>query len=432
MLFSEKNNERKKFFSLLEKEVANAEKTGQILNLLLIKLSRLRNINQEFGYDFSDRLLNNVYKKISNVLRKTDHIARVSDKEFALILTDTHGPGDAILFTNQIMALFDNALTLDKQSLKIKLATGIACYPDHADDYLSLMKCADNAVYKACNSLEDYVVYDGSIDADTITMFALEGELEKAINNGDIEYYYQPKVYLNDHTISGLEVLARWHNEKYGNVRPDIFIEAAEKSGLITQLTIDCLGKSLKKYAEVKQKCKFNGTLSVNLSAKILNNQEITERVINTVNIWCDNPEDLVLEITEGAIMTDPETARNTLIKLHETGIKISIDDFGTGYSSLSYLKQLPVDELKVDKSFIMDLLDNKDDILITQSVIDLAHNFGLLAVAEGIESEEIMNELRKMKCDIAQGYYISKPMPPDQLIPWLNDWQTHQAVQKT
>lgn len=307
---------------------------------------------------------------------------------------------------------------------RFRVQIGMATYPENAVDAEELMKCVDAATVIAGNTPDKYFSYVTKDDHETTTMFAMEDELEKAISEGDIQYHYQPKADIRTGVIAGFEVLSRWNSRKWGFVRPDMIINAAERSNLITDLTVDSLTKTFKEFTELQATCGNQAiTLSVNLSAKILNNTESIERVINTVNIWCAHLENLVLEITEGAIMTDPEAARDVLNQLHDNGIRISIDDFGTGYSSLSYLKKLPVDELKIDKSFVMELLQSDDDVMIVQTIIDLARNFNLNIVAEGTESKEIIMKLRDMGCHAAQGYYISKPIPFEQLSGWISAW---------
>jgi len=425
-----KTSGRDKFLSRLKAETARSQENGNQFCLLIIRLSRLRDINQEYGYEFADQTVQELNKIIKNHLGQSGYVAKIGDKDFGVILSGTRGTGDGILFANKILEACNEPVNIDGTGFKIRVHIGVANFPDNAQTHMELLKCADLATIKAGKNHESYYVFDSPGEQDTTTMFSMEDELEKAIEKGQIDYYYQPKVDIATGRVSGFEILSRWNSDKWGAVRPDLFIAAAERSNLITELTIDSLTKTLKEFAELQS----NGdgpayTLSINLSAKILNNPDSMERVINTVNIWCDNPGALVLEITEGAIMTDPEAAQETLGRLHNTGIKISIDDFGTGYSSLSYLKKLPVDELKIDKSFVMDLVNSEDDIKIVQTIIDLAGNFNLLIVAEGVENKETVVKLREMGCSQAQGYFISKPIPFEMLLPWLENWDKEKII---
>jgi len=426
-IFSDRaHHARSKFLTRLKGEITRSKKKGWALGLLIIRLARLREINQEYGYEFADQVLMSLPEIARKHLRHNDFIARIGDREFGVIMSDTRGAGDCILLANQILESCNEPVHINGTNFRIRAHIGIANFPENAQDGLQLLQCADLAASRAENSHDHYVVLESNGEQDTTTIFSMEDEFEKALEKGAIDYYYQPKVDLITGEISGFEVLSRWNSEKWGNVRPDLFIAAAERSGLITELTIDSLTKTLKEFAELQAVYDDSAfTLSVNLSAKILNKTDSMERVINTVNIWCRDPRQLILEITEGAVMTDPEAAKETLNQLHDSGIKISIDDFGTGYSSLSYLKKLPLDELKIDKSFVMDLLESDDDVKIIQAIIDLAQIFNLSIVAEGVESKDVVTRLTGMGCGIAQGYYISKPLPFEQVLSWIDSWDS-------
>jgi len=420
----EKSSPRKKFQSLLVQEISRARKKNAALGIINIQLTRLRDINQEYGYDFADQVLELLQDLIKKNLRTQDHLVWTGDRDFSVILGNTHGVGDNILFANKLLNHLSEPVKVGDNLFRLRVQIGMASFPENAVDAEELMKYADAATIIAGNTPDKYYCYEAVGDLDTTTMFAMEDELEKAISAGEVQYHYQPKADIKTGVIAGFEVLSRWNSKKWGFVRPDMFINAAERSNLIADLTMDSLTKTFKEFTELQAVCDNPAiTLSVNLSAKILNNAESIERVINTVNIWCERPENLVLEITEGAIMTDPEAARDVLNQLHENGIQISIDDFGTGYSSLSYLKKLPVDELKIDKSFVKDLLQNEDDVMIVQTIIDLARNFHLNIVAEGTETKDVIIKLREMGCHAAQGYYIAKPIPYEQLPGWVGAW---------
>ena len=416
---------RKKFITRIKDEIQRAKKRSAVFSLVIIRLVRLREVNQEYGYDFADRLLAHVDEVIRSSVRKNDYVEKIGDKEYGVILSDTRGLGDSVLFANQVIAWFDKPFKIDEISIRARVRIGIAQFPEHALDHVELLKLADMAAYRARHYAEGFAIAPSEDDDDTTTMYALESELEKAIEQKQIEYYFQPKVSLVSGGITGFEILSRWDSRKWGMVPPDQFIDTAEKYGLVTSLTIDCLTRSLNRFAELVDNNRGEDfTLSVNLSARILNDQDSIERVLNTVNIWCNRPESLILEITEGAIMTQPEVTREMLEQLNKTGIRVSIDDFGTGYSSLSYLTRIPVDELKIDKSFVMNLPGSEDNEKIIRSIIDLAKNFNMTTVAEGVEDQETFARLKDMGCDLAQGYLISQALPFDQLQPWIDGWK--------
>lgn len=413
---------RKHLLKELNKRINLSQKKNNSLALVNINLLQFRNINAEFGYNFTDNVLLKTYNQLNDLIQDNDFVARTGDKEFTLVLTNIMGEGQGILAINRIIERFKDPVSINGRLLKIRLAFGMSMYPENSVDALELWKFADSALSFARETRQAYIVYSDIENDDKTTQFAMEADLEKSINNNDICYYYQPKINLADRTISGFEVLSRWTSERLGVIRPDIFIDLAEKTGLIGSLTVQCIASSLRNINELQQK-DSNYTLAINLSAHILNNPETTELITNSLKIWCSKPEQLTLEVTEGAIMNNPQASLKTLSFLHEMGIKLSIDDFGTGYSSLAYLKKLPVDELKIDKSFVLEMLKNKDDLNIAKTVIGLAQNFSLKTVAEGVENEATLNELKILGCDIAQGFHIGKPMPWDELIPWIINW---------
>ena len=249
--------------------------------------------------------------------------------------------------------------------------------------------------------------------------FSLESELRTAIGEGELNLYYQPKIDLRTGRISGMEALVRWHSPTRGLIPPDKFIPVAEQTGLIQPLTLWVLNTALRR--RFPKTCEGTDlSVAVNLSPRNLNDAELPELVLRALETWNAEPSRLILEITENAIMEDPANSLKILSRLSSLGISLSIDDFGTGYSSLAYLKKLPVDELKVDRSFVMTMVEQKDDAMIVRSVIELGRNFGLKTVAEGVESEEIWHQLLDLGCDYAQGYYMSPPMPYEKLNQWI------------
>jgi len=418
----EKIPDRKQFAKALNDKINLSQKKSKSLVLIVIHLLQLRNINEEFGYDFADSVLLKIYNELKALLDRKDFIARTGEKEFSLVLPEIIGEGQGILAINRIIERFKDPFNIDGRLIRIRLVIGMSIYPENAVNVLDLKKHADKALSIARIRKSGYTVYSEIEDDDDTTHFAMEAELEKAISNNAIRFFYQPKIKLADRTISGFEVLSRWTSEKWGVIRPDIFINLAEKTGLIAPLTVQSMSSSLRNINELQKK-DSNYSLAINLSAHIMNNPETTALVTSSLNIWCSKPEQLTLEVTEGAIMINPQTSLETLTYLHDMGITLSIDDFGTGYSSLAYLKKLPVDELKIDKSFVLEMLKNNDDLNIAKTVVNLAQNFDLKTVAEGVENEETVNKLTDMGCDIAQGFHIGKPMPWEELIPWINNW---------
>lgn len=415
------SHDRNAFSTKLKQVIGRTQKQGGTGSLLIVRMDRLREINQEFGYAFGDEVIHQVAKILQKFIARKDYLFRLADQEYGIILPRTRGAGEVILLANKLISHFQDPIHVEDIPFKCRIRIGMAHFPDHATDTIALMQCADRATQKAKELQTRYAISPPIDNSDTTTFFVMENELERDIASNRIRFRYQPKVDLQSGSLIGFEVLSRWKSERWGIIRPDKFIALAERSELITTLTVNCLTRTLKQFSDLQKRHKRPElSLSVNLSARILNHSESLERIIQTVEIWCDRPETLIFEITEGSVIDDPAAALTQLNRLHGAGIRISIDDFGTGYSSLAYLKKIPVDELKIDKSFILDILTNPDDAIIVQSIIDLAKNFGLDTVAEGLESLEVWRRLQDMGCGMGQGFYISKPLRFTDIDAWI------------
>lgn len=273
-------------------------------------------------------------------------------------------------------------------------------------------------MYTAKRKESGYCIFSSELDTHTIEELSLVGDLREAIDNDGLKLYYQPQVEMKSKKVTGVEVLLRWIHPSYGFIAPDRFIPIAEQNGLMKKLTVMVLEKALQQSKKWLEKG-VELQISVNLSASNLQDMQLSEDVQMLLNKYNMNPQTLTLEITESFIMSNPTRAREILQSLSSMGIKLSIDDFGTGYSSLAYLKNLPVNEIKVDKSFVIDMLQSNSDEIIVRTVINLAHNLGLKVVAEGIESKEVWDNLQAINCNTAQGYYLSKPVPAESFYSW-------------
>jgi EAL domain-containing protein (putative c-di-GMP-specific phosphodiesterase class I) len=299
---------------------------------------------------------------------------------------------------------------------------GIAGFPQHGDDAEQLLSLAEVAMYTAKQRTEGAVVYDAAFDQSSAASLSLLTELRNAIERNEFRLFVQPKIALASGKPVGAEALVRWVHPERGNVFPDQFIPFAEQTGFIRVLTRWMMEQS----AILSQQLTAQGIhlkISVNLSTRDLMDQDLPAKFADILARHALSPSAFCLEITESAIMDDPVRAQLTLERLHLMGMDLSIDDFGTGYSSLAYLKRLPVNELKIDKSFVLNMEHDIGDTKIVRSTIDLGHNMGLRVVAEGIESEAVWRLLLRMGCDQAQGYFMSRPLPADQLIGWLEKW---------
>ncbi|MDT8385973.1 MAG: bifunctional diguanylate cyclase/phosphodiesterase [Thiogranum sp.] len=411
--------QRRRLREELDKRIACARDQGVRLALLVINLQEFRQINISFGHQVGDQVLQQVAARIATALRIDDMVLHIGNDEFAVILSDLKGVQVAQLAAEKILAGIAENRAVAGQMLAVCGRLGAAVFPDHASSRDELMRAADSAVQFAADHHRDYAIYDASTRLQERDSADLRGSLREAMDNDDFMVYYQPQMNLQQGVLSGCEALSRWKHARRGWINPEVFIAAAERSGLIDELTYWSINVALRKWFEFES-AGPDTSISINLSARLLHSPELVGMVERATNIWGATRESVVLEVTESAMMSDPKVALRTLSALHEMGIRLSIDDFGTGYSSLAYLKKLPVSELKIDKSFVIQMAENRQDRKIVQSVIDLAHTLDMSVVAEGIENRQVMDMLVGMGCDYGQGYFIARPMSDAALSEWL------------
>jgi EAL domain-containing protein (putative c-di-GMP-specific phosphodiesterase class I) len=315
-------------------------------------------------------------------------------------------------------------------TVDIEASIGIALYPDDAADVETLLQRADLAMYKAKDTHVGHTFYSQELDHGHPSQLSMVGELRRAIEREELVLHYQPKAALGNGSVTHVEALVRWQRPEHGMVPPNEFIPLAEHTGLIKQLSAYVLDASLRQLRAWLDAGLDLG-VAVNLSARNLLEADLPDQISGLLVARRVPAERLILEITESTIMADPQRALGVLTRLSEMGIRLSVDDFGVGYSSLSYLKRLPVDEIKIDRSFVAQMADDEDDAFIVRSTIDLGRNLGLSVVAEGVETEAVWNELSELGCDYAQGWFLGRPMPAADLGDWLrvNAAQVHDAV---
>jgi len=382
--------------------------------MLMMDLDRFKEVNDTLGHDVGDELLVQVSTRVGNLLRKTDTVARIGGDEFAIILSDVTQE-QAVSISEKIGACLSSEFIVATHKFNIGCSIGVAMYPEHGVDSSALLKCADLAMYVAKRNHLNHVVYDSAESQQSESQLSLHTSLRQAIERDELLLHYQPKVDLRTGALVGVEALVRWqHNDQL--IYPDKFIPYAEKTGLIRDITKWVLKAALKQQSQWRSVGE-NLKMSVNLSFRDLDDHSLINYISDCLDRWQVDPEDLVLEITETSVMEDPNRTMEVLRQLDEMGLGISIDDFGTGYSSLMYLKKLPVDEIKIDRSFVTDLLLNSDSLVIVRSIIDLAHNLSMTVTAEGVETLEVWEELSSLGCDISQGYYSGPPMSSEDLV---------------
>ena len=391
--------------------------------VLMLDLDRFKHVNDVLGYRFGDLLLIQVAQRLTQQsVRDGDMVARLGGDEFAILLR--HGDADlAHTVAKRITSAFDVPLTLEEHTVDMGAGMGMACWPQHASDADTLLSRAEIAMYSAKQrSTIGGLMYDPTIDAASAQTLSLLTEMRQAVTENQLRLYLQPKLSLSTGLVVGAEALVRWQHPQRGLVPPMQFIPFAEQTGFIRTLTMWIFEEAARHWRTLQAEG-LNITLSVNLSTRDLLDQELPQKFDALLVKHQVPAEALCLEITESAIMDDPQRAQATLDRLSALGFKLSIDDFGTGYSSLAYLKRLPVDELKIDQSFVKSMETDPDDAKIVRSTIDLAHNLGLTVVAEGIENAKVWDMLRDLNCDQAQGYHMGKPMPADAFANWSVGW---------
>jgi len=402
----------------LEETIRAGEREMKPCAVLLMDLDGFKSVNDSLGHEAGDRLLQQVAQRMRVVLRKADTVARYGGDEFAVVPWGATDISRATLVAEKILQSVNKPFSIDDQPVDVNLSIGIAVFPQHAEDGDALVRRADVAMYAAKRARSGYSVYsadqEGGENGDRVPLI---GKLRYAIDQFELLLHYQPIVSTVDGHPSKVEALVRWGHPNHGLLPPDDFIPSAEQTDLIKPLTAWVLNEALGQ-VHAWSKAGIEIGVSVNLSARNLLDDELPDAVAELLRTWQVGPEKLSLEITERTIIA--VEAEETLRRLHAIGVQISVDDFGTGYSSLTYLKRLPVREIKIDKSFVMDMATNWDGAAIVKSTIDLGHNLGLIVVAEGVEDEKTLELLRDYGCDFIQGFHISRPAAPGPLGPWL------------
>jgi diguanylate cyclase (GGDEF)-like protein len=394
--------------------------------LLLLDLDRFKDVNDTLGHHHGDQLLCEVGTRLQGALRQVDTVARLGGDEFAVLVPGATAEGAAAV-AEKVRTALQAPLTIDGVMLDLDASIGIAVYPDHGNDITELLQHADVAMYAAKQTHAGFMVYDPTVDQHSPRRLALLGGLRRALERDELLLHYQPKADLHTGRILGAEALVRWQHPDHGLLGPDEFIPLAERTGLIHPLTRWVLDAALRQAADW-HRAGHHLSIAVNVSTRCLLDPGFPDEVAERLGAWQVPAGSLVLEVTESAVMADPARALDVLGRLHAMGVRLALDDFGTGYSSMAYLKALPVDELKVDRSFVGEMVTSPSDTMIVRSTIDLGHNLGLRVVAEGVETQDAWQTLEALGCDTAQGYYLGRPMPAADLEHWLDQPADHSS----
>jgi len=406
----------------LDSYIRRAHTSSKQLALLVVQVKRGQEFGALFGYRSIEQLMEQMAARLSDVCRKNDRVMRIGDHEYALILPDVMNEGHAILAANKILRALSIPFEVDNHMVSMGASMGIALFPDHAGQSDTLLQHAELALSDAIRSSAPYLLYKDSTPEKLAGAWDLESELDTAMDNGELEIFYQPKINLRGGLLAGAEALLRWRSPTRGIVPPNIFIPIATRTGQIKELTWSAINMALQHAAAWPTR--FGPlTLAINIAPSLLVDETLVRRVADAMGLWSAKPNRLILEITESAMMDNPDISFETIRELKNRGVMVSIDDFGTGYSSLANFKNIPASELKIDKSFVMNMLTSKADANIVRAIIGLAQAFDLQVAAEGAESMEILRTLAALQCNYAQGYYISQPIPANAFAQFINEY---------
>ncbi|MBI3994958.1 MAG: EAL domain-containing protein [Nitrospirae bacterium] len=394
---------------------------GKPMALFVMDLDRFREINDTLGHRRGDFLLRQVGERLQKAMWERDIIARLGGDEFAVLMPRLTQSEDIHVVVRKILSALEAPFPVEDIPIAVEVSLGIALYPEHGTDADTLFQRADIAMYVAKKEGLGHAVYRSDQDRHNPRKLALISELRHAIEHDELVLYYQPTISLKTNRVIGVEALVRWQHPNRGMVPPDQFIGPAEQTGLIHPLTRWVMEAAMRQCREWRR-AGVDITASVNLSARNLLDPKLFDRVTELLRVSGGSADWMRLEITESAVMAEPIRAMEVLLRLHETGFRFSIDDFGTGYSSLAYLKKLPVDTIKIERSFVINMPKNANDEVIVRSTVELAHNLGLNVVAEGVENKDVWDRLSAIGCDEAQGYYMGRPLPAVELARWFNE----------
>ena len=396
--------------------------------VLLVDLDRFKEVNDTLGHDHGDALLKVVAERLGGALRQGDTLARLGGDEFAVVLTDLPHRGAAAETASRLHDALRRPFDLRGVAVELDASVGVALCPEHGRDVTTLIQRADVAMYDAKNSQGRVETYAIERDPYSPARLSLLGELRRAIEGDELVLHYQPKVSLADDLVTGVEALVRWQHPDHGLLQPAQFVPLAERTGTIAHLTRWVLDAALRQCAEWRLAYP-DLTVAVNLAAANVLDVGLPAMVQELLTEHGLPGDALECEVSETTVMSDPQRVTEVLAALRRLGVRLSLDDFGTGQASLAYLKQLPLDELKIDRTFVTTMADDDGDAVIVRSTIDLARNLGLEVVAEGVESESVLEALVDLRCNSAQGYFLSRPLPSAEIGAWLSDRSTRNAV---
>jgi diguanylate cyclase (GGDEF)-like protein len=411
---------RERFRARLDERIAAAGATGDSFGVMLLDLDRFKEINDTLGHHFGDEMLRDLGPRLAEAVGPEGLVARLGGDEFAVLPGENTGDADELeAIAQKLTECVQQPVEVDEMTLEVGVSIGISRFPRDGEDPHSLLRSADVAMYAAKEAHAGCKVYAAALDNNSVRRLSVLSEFRRALDADEIVVFYQPIMRMDGTHAHGAEALVRWQHPELGLLPPSDFMPIVEQTGLIGPLTRHVLERAVAQCAAWHQ-AGHKLTVSVNLSVRNLLDPDLSSLISDLLTIYRLNPKALELEITESMLMSDPDRSLVTLTRLSQLGVGLSVDDYGTGYSSLANLRRLPIDELKIDRSFVSPMLSDESDLIIVRSTINLGHDLGLKVVAEGVEDEATLHRLEKLGCDLAQGYHFSKPLPPEAFNKWI------------
>jgi len=408
------------FQQKLAEAIAVATEGGGSVAVMLMDLDHFKEVNDTLGHHFGDMLLTEIGPRLATVLRPGDLMARLGGDEFGVLLPDLPDEAMAIRVAERLMEELEQPITVEGLALDVSGSVGIAVYPTHSHNAETLLRRADVSMYAAKEAGGGFEVYHSDLDRDSPARLALISHVRPALERGEFVLFYQPKVRLSDGKVAGAEALIRWQHPELGLVPPDEFIPLVEKTVLLRPLTLFVFDEAMRQWREWADKG-VRLQIAVNLSPRSLLDQQLPGQIAEILARYQVPPAFMKIELTESFLVSDSGRSTGVIDAISDVGVNLSIDDFGTGYSSLSHLKRLPIQEIKIDRSFVMNMREDTNDAMIVRATVELGKNLGLRVVAEGVEDRETWDQLSAFGCDEAQGYFFSRPIPSDEFWRWLS-----------
>jgi diguanylate cyclase (GGDEF)-like protein len=411
---------REQFHAMIAKRIATAGDADRSFAVLLMDLDRFKEINDTLGHHYGDVLLKEIGPRLTAAIGEGGFVSRLGGDEFGILLAeDTDDTAVLDVVMARLFKSISEPFMIDELSLEVGASVGVARFPQDGEDSHALLRCADIAMYAAKETQTEFKIYTADQNQHSKRRLGVLSGIRHALVQDEIVVHYQPIIDLDDGRVRGAEGLVRWQHPEHGLIPPGAFVQTVEQTGLIGPLTRHVLERSIAECAAWRQDGR-EMSVAVNLSVRNLLDHDLPKEIERLLSVYGLPPQSLQLEITESMIMSDPERALATVSRLSRLGARLSVDDFGTGYSSLANLRKMPIDELKIDRSFVSPMMRNESDLIIVRSTINLGHDLGLNVIAEGVEDSPTLDHLAVLGCDLAQGYHVSKPMPADAFNDWL------------